>query len=269
MSGARRGRTLLVVAALLAVAACGADPSGPAAPTGAARSAGATGAALSGSITVFAAASLSGTFPALGARFEQAHPGTTVRFSFGASSTLAQQITAGAPADVFASASTATMAKVTAAGAATDPETFATNVAQIAVSPASTGKVRSVADLADPGVTVALCQPQVPCGALAQQVLAKAGVSVHPVTEGLDVTSTLAYVTSGEADAAVVYVTDVRAAGAKVRAVDIPAADNASTAYPIATVTGTGKPALAAAFEQFVLSPDGRSVLAAAGFAAP
>jgi len=272
VSTARRLSAVLAAVALLGpAAACGTGSSGPAgaAPTGTTGSPTSSGAALSGSITVFAAASLTATFTTLGQRFERAHPGTTVRFSFGASSTLAEQVTAGAPADVFAAASAATMGQVTAAGDAADPVTFATNAAEIAVAPASAARVRSLADLADPGVKVALCQPQVPCGALAQQVLAKAGVAVHPVTQGLDVTSTLAYVASGEADAAVVYVTDVRAAGARVRAVEIPAADNASTAYPIATVTGTHNPALAAAFQRFVLSPGGRSVLAAAGFAAP
>ncbi len=249
--------------ALAFAAACGPASTGSApAPT-------ATGAALSGSITVFAAASLTGTFPTLGARFEQQHPGTSVRFSFGASSTLAQQITAGAPADVFASASARNMTQVTAAGDAADPVTFANNVAQIAVAPASAGRVTALADLADPGVKVALCQPQVPCGALAQQVLANAGVTVHPVTQGLDVKSTLAHVLSGEADAAVVYLTDVRAAGAKVTGVPVPAADNASTAYPIATVTATRNRPLAEAFERFVLSADGQAVLAEAGFARP
>ncbi len=224
---------------------------------------------VSGTVTVFAAASLTKAFTVLGERFHAAHPAATVRFSFGASSALAQQVIAGAPADVFASASTKNMTQVTAAGDAVNPRTFATNVAEIAVAPASSGRVRSLADLAAPGVKVALCQPQVPCGALAQKILAKAGVRVRPVTQGLDVKSTLAYVTSGEVDAAVVYVTDVRAAGTAVRGVPIPAADNASTAYPIATVKGSRQPAGAAAFEALVLSPEGQAVLATAGFRTP
>jgi len=224
---------------------------------------------VSGTVTVFAAASLTKAFTVLGERFHAAHPAATVRFSFGASSALAQQVIAGAPADVFASASTKNMTQVTAAGDASAPRTFATNVAEIAVARASSGRVRTLADLAAPGVKVALCQPQVPCGALAQKILAKAGVRVRPVTQGLDVKSTLAYVTTGEVDAAVVYVTDVRTAGAAVRGVPIPAADNASTAYPIATVKGSRQPAGAAAFEALVLSPEGQAVLAAAGFRRP
>lgn len=229
----------------------------------------ATTPAPTGTITVFAAASLTGTFTELGKQFQAANPGTTVRFSFGASSTLAQQILAGAPADVFASASAATMAQVTAGGDATGPVTFATNTAEIAVAPASTGKVTSVADLARSGVKVALCQPQVPCGAIAATVFKTAGVTVKPVTLGLDVKATLAYVSSGEADAAVVYVTDVRAAGSKVRGVTIPAAQNASTAYPIVTVKASKNAALAARFQAYVLSADGQRVLSAAGFSGP
>ncbi len=224
---------------------------------------------VQGTITVFAAASLTKAFTSLGRQFESAHPGTTVKFNFGASSTLAQQIIAGAPADVFASASPKNMTQVTNAGDASGPKTFATNVAEIAVAPASAGKVTTVADLAKPGVKVALCQPQVPCGALAQKVLGKAKVSVKPVTEGLDVKSTLAYVTSGQADAAVVYVTDVLAAGSKVKGVELPPADNASTAYPIATVKASKNTQAAAAFEDLVLSPAGQSVLGGAGFQKP
>lgn len=234
-----------------------------------AASAATSSSAVAGKITVFAAASLTKAFTTLGTRFQTAHPGTTVTFSFDASSALAQQIISGAPADVFASASARNMTQVTAAGDAADAKTFADNVAEIAVAPSSAGKVTSIADLGKAGVKVALCQPQVPCGALAQTVLATAKVTVKPVTQGLDVKSTLAYVTSGEVDAAVVYVTDVLAAGAEVKGVLIPAADNASTAYPIATVKGSRNPATAAAFEALVLSPAGQAVLAAAGFRKP
>jgi molybdate transport system substrate-binding protein len=259
----RRAAVLLALAA--ATAGCG----GSSATSSAASrpSPGSTG--VTGTVTVFAAASLTGAFTDLGKQFEAAHPGTHVRFSFGSSSTLAQQIVAGAPADVFASASAKSMEQVRRGGDALAPTTFATNRAEIAVAPASAGRVRSLADLARPGVKVALCQVQVPCGALAATVLAKAGVRVAPVTEGLDVKATLAYVTSGEADAALVYVTDVEAAGGKVRGVEVPAGQNASTAYPIATTTRSRNPTAAAAFSQLVLSPAGRSVLTAAGFSAP
>ncbi len=241
----------LTVALALTVAACGSSSSQP------------TGAP--GTITVFAAASLTGTFTQLGRDFEAAHPGTTVRFSFAGSTALATQILAAAPADLFASASTKSMTQVVDGGAASDPRTFATNVAEIAASPGSA--VTGLADL--PKVKVALCDPTVPCGAIAVEVLGKAHVTVTPVTLGLDVKSTLAYVANGSADAAIVYVTDVLAAGAKVTGIPIPADLNATTAYQIAPVKASRNTTLAMAFEDFVLSSAGQVALAAAGFQKP
>ena len=115
---------------------------------------------------------------------------------------------------------------------------------------------------------MALCQPQVPCGTVAAKVFTNAGITVTPVTLEPDVKSVLSKVTLGEVDAGVVYVTDVRAAGA-VKGIEIAPAVNASTTYPIATVRPSTNPALAAAFVAYVLSPDGASVLTAAGFASP
>lgn len=268
---ARTGTVAALAAVAVLSAACGSSSSSSASPSASApaTSVATSSPAVSGTITVFAAASLTKAFTTLGTQFQTAHPGTTVRFSFDASSALAQQIVSGAPADVFASASAKNMTQVTAGGDAAEAKTFAENVAEIAVAPSSASRVTSIADLGKAGVKVALCQPQVPCGALAQKVLATAKVTVEPVTQGLDVKSTLAYVTGGEVDAAVVYVTDVLAASAKVKGVLIPAADNASTAYPIATLKDSRNPATAAAFEALVLSPAGQAVLAAAGFRKP
>lgn len=247
----------IAVAVAAAAAGCSSAKRQPAPTTG----------GLSGSITVFAAASLTGSFTTIGRQFEAADPGTTVTFDFGASSTLAQQILAGAPADVFASAATRNMTQVAADVDA--PVYFVSNTAEIAVAPGAKSSVTSLEDLTKPGVTLAVCQPQVPCGALAAKVLAKADVTVKPKTQGLDVKATLAYVTSGQVDSAIVYVTDVRAAGSNVVGVIIPAADNASTSYPIATVKASKNAALANAFNTYVRSAAGLSVLTAAGFSAP
>lgn len=229
----------------------------------------ADGGAVSGTTTVFAAASLTDTFTALAEQFEAAHPGADVVLSFGGSSTLAQQILSGAPADVFASASSQDMDTVVAAGDAADPQLFATNVAQVAVAPDSAARVQSLDDLARPDVKVALCSPEVPCGALAEQVLARAGLDVDPVTLGLDVRSVLAHVLSGEVDAGLVYATDVAARNGEVVGVEVPAEVNASTSYPIAVVQGSDDTALAQAFVEHVLSADGQAALAEAGFAPP
>jgi molybdate transport system substrate-binding protein len=210
-----------------------------------------------------------GTFTKLGQQFEAAHPGDTVKFSFGASSTLATQITNGAPADVFASASTKNMAQVVTAGDAANPQNFAKNVMEVAVPPSNPAKVTSVTDLAKSSVKVALCQPLVPCGVVAAAVFKKAGITVKPVTLQPDVKSVLTQVELGNVDAGMVYVTDVMAAGAKVKGVTIPANDEASTLYPIATISKSNNLSIAQAFVAYVLSPTGQQVLTAAGFEKP
>jgi molybdate transport system substrate-binding protein len=218
---------------------------------------------------VFAAASLTGAFTQLGKQFEAAHPGDKVTFSFGPSSGLATQIISGAPADVFASAAPANMQQVVSAGDASSPQNFAKNIMEVAVPPSNPAHVKSVNNLAKSSVKVALCQPQVPCGVVAAEVFKNAGIKVKPVTLQPDVKSVLTQVELGEVDAGMVYVTDVQAAGSKVKGVKIPADDNASTLYPIATVTKSSQQSTAQAFVAYVLSPAGQSVLTAAGFEQP
>lgn len=238
---------------------------------GSSSSAGVVGATSgpSGKLTVLAAASLTGTFTELGRRFEAAHPGTRITFSFGASSTLAAQAIQGAPADVFASASQTTMDRAVASGAVTSPVAFAKNVMQIAVPPDNPGHITGLADLTRPGGKVALCAATVPCGAVARRVFSSAGITVTPVTNEADVKATLTKVELGEVDAGVVYVTDVRAAGPKVIGITIPGSVNASTTYPIATLTASGNASLARAFVDYVRSGEGVAVLTAAGFEKP
>lgn len=260
--------------AVFALAGCGSSSSTSSAassPSSSAPSSASSSAApqLTGTITVFAASSLKESFTTIGQQFEAAHPGVKVVFSFGASSTLATQITSGAPADVFASASSKTMDTVVSAGDASSPVVFAKNVMEIATPPSNPGHITSVTDLAKSSVKVALCQALVPCGVTAAKVFANAKITVTPVTQQPDVKSVLTQVELGSVDAGVVYVTDVKAAGAKVMGIEIPASVNASTAYPIAPISKSGNLATAQAFAAYVVSPAGQSVLAAAGFEKP
>lgn len=257
--------TLLTSLIVVGLAACGSNDSG----TSSAPGPSASESSLSGNITVFAAASLTESFTELGKQFESANPGTKVTFSFGASSALAQQINSGAPADVFASASPKNMDQVIDAGGASNPKVFATNKMEIAAPPDNPADIASVNDLAKSSVKTALCQPQVPCGSVAQQVFTNANITVKPVTLEPDVKSVLTKVQLGEVDAGMVYVTDVKAAGAKVKGVEIADDVNASTDYPVAALTESGNPAAASAFVELVLSPAGQGVLTAAGFQAP
>jgi molybdate transport system substrate-binding protein len=229
---------------------------------------GSTGAGgLSGAITVDAASSLTEAFDSLKQKFEADHPGTTISISYGASSDFATQIGQGAPADVFASASTSSMDDV--GSAAIEPTNFVTNTVEIAVPPGNPAHITSVRDLARSGVKVAVCDPEVPCGAVAQDVFTNAGITVHPAASLADVKTTLAAVESGEVDAGVVYVTDVRAAGDKVDGVPIAGDLNSTTTYPIAVLKDAKNPDLARAWVSFVLSPTGAQVLTADGFGTP
>ena len=261
----RRFTVVAAGLAAVALAGCSSSSSGGAASTASP----ASSSASTASITVFAAASLTGTFTQIGKQFEAAHPGDKVTFSFGPSSGLATQITNGAPADVFASAAPANMDQVVTAGDASNPQDFAKNIMEVAVPPSNPANVKSVNNLAKKSVKVALCQPQVPCGVVAAEVFKNAGITVKPVTLEADVKSVLAQVELNEVDAGMVYVTDVQAAGTKVKGVQIPADDNASTLYPIATISKSSHQSVAQAFVAYVLSPAGQQVLSAAGFEKP
>ena len=270
-------RVLAAVATTSALlAGCGSGSGGgsagapsTSAASGSSATSSSSGDSVTGNLAVLAAVSLTESFTAIGKAFEAAHPGTKVVFSFGASSTLATQITAGAPADVFASASAKNMDAVVAAKAATDPKPFAKNVMEIAVPPANPANIAQLSDLAKPGVKVVLCAEAVPCGAGARTVFANAKITVTPVSNEADVKATLSKVTLGEADAGIVYVTDVLAAGAKVKGITIPADVNASTTYPIAALSASKSPDLAKAFVDEVLSAEGATALTGAGFEKP
>ena len=226
---------------------------------------------VSGTITVSAAASLTGAFQKMGTDFQARNPGTTVTFNFAASSALVTQIQGGAPADVFASADGANMQKLVTGGqVTTEPTVFASNVLTIVVKPGNPKNVKTLADLATLSV-VSLCAPEVPCGKYADQILSQAGVTIPPgnITLGTDVKTTLAAVTTGDADAAIVYTTDAKAAGTTVTTVPIPAWQNAYAIYPIAPVASTTNAALANAWIKYTVSPAGQRTLQSFGFLPP
>lgn len=242
-------RAWLAVVLLLGFAACA-----PAAGSG-------------GTVTVFAAASLKASFTELAATFEEQHPGTRVRLSFAGSSDLATQLTQGAPADVFASADTATMDRVAQAGMVDGvPRVFAANTLAIAVPPGNPAGIRAFADLGRPGTRLVACAGQVPCGAAAAAAARRTGTDLNPVSEENSVTDVLGKVISGEADAGLVYQSDVRAAVGKVDSVPFPEAADAPAAYPIAVLTGAQDKAASLAFVELVTGPEGQRVLAEAGF---
>lgn len=221
-------------------------------------------------ITVSAGASLRHVFERLGAQFTAAHPGVSVIFNHGPSSSLAEQIVHGAPADVFAAANPETMEKVVRARkAAAQPSVFATNVLQIAVPRGNPAQVSGLRDFARPELVIAVCAEQVPCGRAAARALAAGGVAGQPDTFEQDVTAVLTKVQLGEVDAGLVYRTDVRAAQGRVRGIDFPEAAKAINHYLIVPVRGSQAGSTGRAFIDHVRSPRGRAVLAAAGFGTP
>jgi molybdate transport system substrate-binding protein len=248
--------TVLTVVAAVSLVSCGEDK--PAASGSTAN--------LSGTINVFAAASLTGTFTQLGKDFEGAHPGVKVVFNFGGSSALAQQINQGAPADVFASAAPKNMDQVTGKGTAT---TFAKNKLEIAVPKGNPGKITGLKDFTDKDRKIALCAVEVPCGAAAQKVFAAANLTAQPDTLEKDVKAALTKVSLGEVDAALVYKTDVLSAKDKVEGIEFPESDKAINDYPIATLTDSRNADGAKAFVDYVLSTQAKTVLTTAGFETP
>lgn len=251
----------LSVAAALVVSACGGPSS---------RDAPGPGGELTGTLTVFAAASLTDVFTGLGNRLEEAHPSLDVRFNFAGSAALATQLLQGAPADLFASADEARMSVVTGAGlASTEPVVFAENVLEIAVPSGDPGGVTGLADFADPDLVLAVCAPAVPCGAAAARVFEAAGIDAVPDTEEEDVRAALTKVELGEVDAALVYASDVASAGDAVEGIAVPEAEDAVTDYPLCVLAGAPNPGAARAFVDLVRSATGRAALAAAGFRLP
>ena len=254
-----------VVAALVAlvVAACGSSSKSSSPPTTAASS-------PTGNVNVFAAASLTEAFNDEQATLKTQDPNLHLTYNFAGSQALVTQIKNGAPADVFASADQKNMKKLSDAGLVETPEVFARNQLEIAVAPGNPKHITGLADLEKPGVILVLEDPSVPAGNYAREAFQKAGLPApQPKSNELDVKSTLAKLTSGDADAVIVYTTDVKAAGDKVQGVPIPAADNVIATYPIAVIKGTKNQAAAEAFVNEIVHGTGQQALQARGFLAP
>lgn len=219
---------------------------------------------MNGTLTVYAAASLQASFDEIADAFTAQHPDVRISPVYDGSSTLATQIAEGAPADVFAPADEATMAKV--AELAPDPAVFATNTLVIVVPTGNPKRVASLADLS--GVVTVLCAPEVPCGAASARLLEGADVTVDPASLEQNVTAVLTKVAAGEADAGLVYATDVVGRD-DVEAIVPEGSGGVVNRYPIAALKDAANPDAAAAFVAFVLSEPGQRILADRGFGAP
>ncbi len=244
------------------LAACSSDDDTDSTATGA----GATGTALEGTLSVYAASSLTDVLTSLSAGFEELHPATTVELTFNGSSALVTQISEGAPADVLATADTESMTRAVDAGLVTGPATiFAGNRLSMVVGTGNPLGIIDLADLARDDVVTVLCASDVPCGRYAEAALANAGVTVEARSRELNVKAVVSRVSLGEADAGIVYVTDV-IADDNVEGVAITDAHNVEAEYPVAVRSDSSQTALASAFVDFLLSAQGQAELTTAGF---
>lgn len=263
----RPSRWLVGLAAGLSalLAACSSSPTATKGPAGGSTTTG----AVTGSLNVFAAASLTKAFQAAQQPLTASHPGLSITYNFAGSNTLVSQIEQGAPADVFASADNANMNRLVAAGLVETPVVFARNKLEIAVAPGNPKHITGLADLARPGIGVVLEAPGVPAGDYTRGVLGQLHIGLTPRSLETDVKSALAKVASGEADATVVYVTDVMAAGSAVAGISIPDSVQPSITYPIAVIKASRNQAAAKEFVLSAVSGDVQKALAAAGFLPP
>jgi molybdate transport system substrate-binding protein len=272
MRHSQRSLMLFIIFCTLLLAACGS--------TTTATTSTATSTASPVTLNVFAAASLTESFKAIAAKYQQAHPGVTVKLNFAGSQILEQQIASGAAADVFASADLANMTKATAAGLVGSPQVFAKNKLTVIIPTSNPGHINTLHDLANKGVKIDIEAPSVPAGKYSLQVLGKMALSpqygpayvkavkANIVSQETDVKSVVNKVQLGEVDAGFVYVTDANAAKAKVTTITIPDEFNVIAQYPIAVTKGSAHASDAQSFEQYVLSTDGQAVLQQYGFIA-
>jgi molybdate transport system substrate-binding protein len=225
---------------------------------------------LTGTLDVFAAASLSASFTDIARAFEKANPSVHVRLNTAGSSTLVTQLLNGASADIFASADAANMDRVRDAklldGAST---VFAHNTLMIVVPRGNPLRVRLLADLARPEVFVALGAPGVPAGDYARDILRRAGVDVTPKTLESNVKAIVNKAALKEIDAGIVYATDVDLDEYRVDGVVIPVAQNVITSYPIAALNSSDHTAARRAFVTFVQGPTAQAILAKYKFLPP
>jgi len=230
-------------------------------------------------LTVFAAASLTGAFQDIGKAFQAVNPGVTVTFNFAGSQVLRTQIEQGAAADVFASAdeknmSTLVSENLVASGASQD---FATNLLIVILPPNNPANVQTLADLAKPGLKLVLEDPSVPAGNYTRQMLANMSkdptygsdfstkVLANVVSNETDVKQVVTKVDLGEGDAGIVYITDA-SAQPDLKTISIPNNYNVIAHYPIAALAKAPNPALAAAFVAYVQSADGQAIMKKWGF---
>jgi molybdate transport system substrate-binding protein len=224
----------------------------------------------SGRLVVSAASSLKKAFTAYGDDFGDAG----VRLSFAGSDELAAQIRQGVEPDVYAAANTTLPDQLYDEGLVEEPAVFAANRLVIAV-PAGGARVRSIDDLAKPGVRLAVGAESVPVGSYTREVLSRLGEDTSEAildnvrSNEPDVVGVAGKVSQSAVDAGFVYVTDVEASGGRLEAIDLPERLQPSVGYAAAVVKGARNREGAERFVDGLLSGAGERALRDAGFEPP
>lgn len=220
-------------------------------------------------LIVFAAASLAEVLAAVAEAFEGVHPGVEVVVNPAASSLLARQIEAGAPADVFVSADLAWARYLVDAGRAVGPVALLAGNRLVVIGPPGSEPWEAVSEGAA-ATPLALADPaHVPAGRYARSALSCLGIweEAEPaVIPLLDVRAVLHAVRIGAVPAGIVYASDLREAGGVVVVARIPARCQPSIRYAAVAVAGTQHRALSQAFVDFAASPERDILWAAFGF---
>jgi len=259
--------TALTFVSAASLVACGgaSDSTNSAAPATAASA----DTAITGEVTVFAAASLQDAFQELATSFEAAHAGVHITFDFQGSQDLVTALDGGSPADVLATANNSTMTDAANKGLVGEQTEFATNVLTLIVPAGNPAGVTGINDGSLDNADLVICAPEVPCGEATAKLADELGVTLNPVSEEQKVTDVRGKVESGEAQAGIVYTTDAAKSGSKVEPIALPA-NSVINHYPIALTKSAGNPQAAQAFIDYVLSPEGQKVLQDTyGFGAP
>jgi molybdate transport system substrate-binding protein len=216
-----------------------------------------------GALNVYAAASLAEVFPQINPR---------ARYSFAGSDELAMQIREGAPADVYAAASSRYAQQLSAEGLVEEPVTFASNRLVLIVPRDNPATIESPEDLTQAGTRLVLAAEGVPVGDYARDALAVLGLSAaleNVVSNEDDVKGVSGKVALGEADAGIVYATDAVPLGDDVRVIELPNSAQPVIEYQVAVVKASERTADARAFVERLATTDGRAMLERAGFVVP
>jgi molybdate transport system substrate-binding protein len=233
-------------------------------------------------LTIFAASSLTDAFSELKDTFMEQYPNSDLLINFASSSTLAAQINAGAPADIFASANPIQMQVAVDDGRiqADDVQVFATNQLVMVMPADNPGNIMSLEDLSNDSVLLVLAVPDVPIRTYTDAVLEALNTELgegfservlsNLVSEEANVRQVVTRIALGEADAGIVYQSDIIGEiSDQVTVIPIDTSLSPLPTYPIATLSDSLHLDIAETFIEFVLSGDGQMILHSYGFCSP